>query len=263
MNYNKIISDLQKKVSNLDLNDDKVSILKFEIEMYIRKFIQDSTLTEYINKINTIEFYPPYFGQPIDRYEEMTYWNSGKRELIGLLEVIKGVLLLEKSLPSFDETKKAVNNNKVFIVHGHDEAMKLEVKNTLQTLGLEPIILHEQNNNGKTIIEKFESESEKVNFAVVLLSPDDVGKSALNTEGEPVYRARQNVILELGYFTGRLGRDRTFNLVKQPPISTLEQPSDFAGVVYTEYDNGGGWKLMLSQALKYAGYNINFEALIK
>ena len=95
-------------------------------------------------------------------------------------------------------------NRKVFVVHGHDTGAREAVARFLERAGFEPIILHEQPNQGRTIIEKFE-EHAAVNFAVVLLTPDDVG----GPEGGAMQpRARQNVVLELGFFIGKLGRGR-------------------------------------------------------
>jgi len=81
----------------------------------------------------------------------------------------------------------------------------------LLEVGLEPVILHEQANRGMTVVEKLQANA-NVGFAVVLLTPDDEGKSS--TEGQLKPRARQNVILELGYFVGLLGRDRVCALRK-------------------------------------------------
>jgi CheY-like chemotaxis protein len=124
-----------------------------------------------------------------------------------------------------------------FIVHGHDEQTKLEVKNYLQnTLGLpEPIILHEEPSLGRTLIEKFEDLSATAELAFVLLTPDD--RLASPTDGDvEKRRARQNVILELGFFLGTLGRrsGRVFLLYKGP----LELPSDLSGVVYIDIGKG-------------------------
>ena len=124
-----------------------------------------------------------------------------------------------------------------FIVHGHDEKTKLEVKNYLQnTLGLpEPIILHEQPSLGRTLIEKFENLAGRSDLAFVLLTPDDLFASAGDGETEK-RRARQNVILELGFFLGALGRHsgRVFLLYKGP----LDLPSDLTGVVYLDITGG-------------------------
>lgn len=124
-----------------------------------------------------------------------------------------------------------------FIVHGHDEATKLAIKNYLQnTLELpEPIILHEQPSFGRTVIEKFEYYAAQSQLAFVVLTPDDQAAPVGATNDEK-RRARQNVILELGFFLGTLGRSsgRVFLLHKGP----LELPSDLKGVCYIDISNG-------------------------
>ncbi|MCK7496712.1 MAG: nucleotide-binding protein [Comamonadaceae bacterium] len=116
-----------------------------------------------------------------------------------------------------------------------------------QTVELgKPIILLEQPNEGKTIIEKFERNAD-VSFAIVLLTPDDQG-NAIEQSKEVRSRSRQNVILELGYFTGRLGRDRVCPLYQ----SGVELPSDIHGLVYVEMDKRGAWKMDLIKELRQA-----------
>jgi len=126
---------------------------------------------------------------------------------------------------------------KSFIVHGHDEAAKLALKNYLQnTLGLpEPIILHEQPSMGRTVIEKFEDYAADAQLAFVLLTPDDKVAPA-DSSNDVKRRARQNVILELGFFLGKLGRlsGRVFLLHKGP----VELPSDLSGVIYIDIAGG-------------------------
>ena len=126
---------------------------------------------------------------------------------------------------------------RVFIVHGHDDIAKLSLKNLLQnSFSLsEPIILHERPSAGRTIIEKFEEESLESDLVFVLLTPDDPGMPAPNADPER-RRSRQNVIFELGYFYGRLGRrsGKIFLLHK----GTLDLPSDISGVVYIDISNG-------------------------
>ena len=140
-------------------------------------------------------------------------------------------------------------NSKVFVIHGHDEASREMVARFLKQLRLEPIILHEQANQGRTIIEKFEAHAD-VAFAVVLLTPDDVG--ALSGDKlKP--RARQNVILELGFFLGKLGRSKVCTLVKDD----IEKPSDYDGVVYISLDDAGAWRLKLVGELKEAGLDVD------
>jgi CheY-like chemotaxis protein len=124
-----------------------------------------------------------------------------------------------------------------FIVHGHDEATKLAVKNYIQnTLKLpEPIVLHEQPSAGRTIIEKFEYYAAQSTLIFVLLTPDDIAAPASASNDEK-RRARQNVIFELGYFIGTLGRSsgRILLLYK----GALELPSDLAGVCYIDITAG-------------------------
>ena len=146
-----------------------------------------------------------------------------------------------------------ISGKKVFLVHGHDESARDSAARFLGTLGLEVIILHEQPNAGSTIIEKIERHAE-VAFAVVLLTPDDIGGVVGNPETlKP--RARQNVILELGYFIGRLGRAHVATLLK----GDVEKPSDYDGVVYLAMDGGGAWKLQLARELKTAGLSIDLN----
>lgn len=148
-------------------------------------------------------------------------------------------------------------SRKVFLVHGHDMAAKESVARFLERIGLEPIILHEQANEGRTIIEKFEAFTD-VPFAVVLMTADDIGSKA-DSKHTLVPRARQNVILELGYFTGKLGRSRVAALY----IPGLDIPSDLHGVLFTELDERGAWRNKLAQELVSAGMEIKLEGLLQ
>ncbi len=142
-------------------------------------------------------------------------------------------------------------SRKIFIVHGHDNEAKVEVARFLERIGFEAIILHEQASRGRTIIEKVEMHSD-VGFAVVLLTPDDEG----NKKGQsPCPRARQNVVLELGYFIGRLGRDRVCALKR----GDVEIPSDFDGVVYEPYDDHGAWKSKLAKELEASQFDVDWK----
>lgn len=149
--------------------------------------------------------------------------------------------------------------NCVFIVHGHDENMKLAVSDAIRSFGLKPIILHEQLNHGRTIIEKFEDEADKVRFAVILISPDD----EVNIEPERPYRVRQNVILELGYFFAKYGRSNLFVLCNASNECKIELPSDILGILYNEYEEPyGNWRLKLAKSLKKSGYNIDLNLIM-
>jgi predicted nucleotide-binding protein len=148
----------------------------------------------------------------------------------------------------------AASSDKVFVVHGHDDGAKHTVARYLERLGLHPVILHEQPNGGRTIIEKFEAYAD-VAFAVVLLTPDDRGGPAGTPRDGQMLRARQNVILELGYFLGRLGRERVCALYKEG----TEIPSDFQGVLFVLMDAPGAWRLLLGRELKHVmpGIDLN------
>jgi predicted nucleotide-binding protein len=144
---------------------------------------------------------------------------------------------------------------KIFIVHGHDEGAREAVARYVEKLGFEPIILHEQASQGRTVIEKIEAHSD-VGFAVILLTPDDFG----GCKGEqPKDRARQNVLLELGYFVGKLGRSRVCALKR----GDIEVPSDFGGVVYVPFDQGGGWREILGRELQATGFEIDWNLVMR
>jgi len=146
---------------------------------------------------------------------------------------------------------------KVFVVHGRDNEAKEITARFLEKLGLNAVILHEQPSSGRTIIEKFEIYSEDVVFAVILLTPDDIG--SLNVAPHELKpRACQNVILELGYFIGRLGRMNVCALHK----GGIELPSDYQGVIYIEMDDPGAWKAKLAQELVQAKVPIDLSGLI-
>jgi|APEBP8051073302_1049394.scaffolds.fasta_scaffold00326_8 predicted nucleotide-binding protein len=141
-----------------------------------------------------------------------------------------------------------IKSNKVFIVHGHDSELKTAVARVVEQLGLEAIILHEVPNASETVIEKLEKNAAEVGFAVILLTPDDLGKSV--KEEELKGRARQNVILELGFFWGLLKRSNVCCIAKRG----VDLPSDLHGVVYVGGDDSS-WKYTLANNLKHAGYN--------
>jgi len=144
---------------------------------------------------------------------------------------------------------------KVFLVHGHDEGARESAARFLEKLGLQAIVLYEQASSGRTIVEKLEGNSE-VDYALVLLTPDDVGAAASHSS-DLTPRARQNVILELGYFLGRLGRPRVCALHK----GNIEIPSDYHGIVYVPMDEGGAWRLLVARELRSAGFDVDLNVI--
>lgn len=195
------------------------------------------------------------------------YYYAVSSKLIASIRKITTALLIPfgRDFKDYVETnapRKAITQaepadyNRVFIVHGHDEAPRETVARFISNIGLEPVILHEQANRGMTIPEKLIANG-NVGFAVALLTPDDVGRSKSETDDNP--RARQNVILELGYFVGRLGRERVCALLKDK----VEIPSDYMGVVYTQFDTAGGWRQQLAKELQAAGYEIDWNKVMR
>lgn len=144
---------------------------------------------------------------------------------------------------------------KVFIVHGRDSAPKLDVALFLQRIGLQPVILHERPNGGRTLIAKFQQESADIVFAIVLMTPDDVGGLVGEKQQS---RARQNVIFELGFFIGKLGAAKVCALMH----GDIEKPSDFDAVVYVQYTDSGAWKTELARELKHVGIPFDLDALL-
>ena len=173
---------------------------------------------------------------------------------INSLERIRAQLELPEE-PSENPTRTF--GEEVFIVHGHDEASKHAVARFVAKFGIEPIILDEQVNKGQTIIDKFEEHAGEVGFTIVLLTLDDVGKSKDEADG-PNPRARQNVILELGYFLCGLGRERVCVLYKEG----VELPSDIHGILYVLMDDFDGWQLQLAKEMRQAGLPIDPEKLV-
>ncbi len=169
-------------------------------------------------------------------------------EKIDIIDLEEGVASLQ-----VHSKKSQVDSRKVFIVHGHDENLLSTVSNFLKLVNFEPIILHKQLNQGKTIIEKFEHYSD-VGYAVIIMSPDDLACSAQDfnesKEDERLnlfkLRARQNVILELGFFIGKLGRDKVSIIYPK----TMEHPSDINGVTYIEIDELDEWQGKLKEEIK-------------
>jgi predicted nucleotide-binding protein len=143
----------------------------------------------------------------------------------------------------------------IFVVHGHDHGLLHEAVRVLErATSREIIVLHEQANAGRTLLEKFEAHATTASYAVVLLTGDDIG-GAVGKGTAP--RGRQNVIFELGFFFGKLGRDRVAVLL----APGVEQPSDIAGLVYIGVDAAGGWKYQLARELEAGGIAVSRDRI--
>lgn len=205
--------------------------------------------------------YNHYYGSIIVPTNELAprikRFHKNVKDKIGKLEII------QEKLPLIDELKvvsikennsKIISQNKIFIVHGHNTTVKESVARFLEKNGIKTIILHEQPNKGRTIIEKFEDYSD-VGYSIICLTSDDKGCGISETKTKP--RARQNVIFELGYFIGKLGREKVCALY----CGNIELPTDFLGVLYILFDENGNWKSELVKELKEAGFKIDSNNL--
>ncbi|WP_295005541.1 nucleotide-binding protein [Sulfurimonas sp.] len=194
-----------------------------------------SSIPDNFNKINIIE------DRPIIN-------------LLDLSEEIQKEVSINIEEQNINKTNTNKPKNKVFIVHGHDDATKQEVARFIEKIGLESIILHEQASMNKTIIEKIEHYTQEADFAIILYTPCDKGRGALETNIEARDRARQNVVFEHGYLMARIGRKNVCAFVK----GNIETPSDIAGIVYTPLDEFGGWKNKLIMELEVCGYAVKY-----
>lgn len=231
-------------------------MIKQEIVIKILASINDRAyITNYQLNISPREFYRIIIElidaellinipNPVYSDKEIIFFSISGSELTS-----KGKNMLEKYI--IQEEKYMTNG--VFIVHGHDDALKDEVARTIEKVGLRAIVLNEEVNSGLTIIQKFEKYAKNANYAIVLMTPDDRGKAKTDTKYKD--RARQNVVLEWGYFAGKLGVDR----VSTMHTRSIELPSDISGILHIQYDKSGGWKIKLLKELEAVGYNINWS----
>jgi predicted nucleotide-binding protein len=191
------------------------------------------------------------------------FYESSASRLLG---VLKGALAIAQRQVRVGTTQKPTatqvsdigtraSGRDVFVVHGHDAALLNQVSRFLEKVELRPVVLFELAGGGQTIVEKLEANSD-VGFAVVLLTPDDVGRSVEDDKDRP--RARQNVVLELGFFMGKLGRSSVAVMYDE----SVELPSDYRGVEYIKVDAEGAWRLRLARELKQAGIPVDMNKAI-
>ena len=257
----KLLESLLTDSDNLTYKDGKLDITKKRAEMIVKKVF--GTETDYVKKLNKIRYSPSIVFSGMDGSLYNSSFQYGKEQLVNLINVMLEDVSLSMSFK--DENvgaKEQVGelSANIFLVHGHNEEMKQSTARFIEKIGLKPIILHEQPNRGRTIIEKFTDYSD-VGFAIILLSADDVAFKKSENVKSGKFRARQNVILELGFFLGKIGRENVLVLHEQ--ADNFEIPSDYQGVLYEPYDTGGNWKLSIAKELKASGYNIDGNKLLE
>jgi predicted nucleotide-binding protein len=263
---------LQKRLDDLEAFDPLSIQERSAPEIRALEKAIDETLTAVYGH-NTVEYNryrsatrldngPYIIGKRHSPHEVQQYLTDGKKaSILTLQQAIRG---LEEEIAEQAHISVQTNspmarlglNRKVFVVHGREGEPREAVARFLERLEFEPIILHEKANQGRTIIEKIEAHND-VGFAVVLLTPDDVGGLSGETT-QP--RPRQNVLLELGYFIGRLGRDRVC-AIKQ---GEMELPTDFSGVLWETFDGANnGWQQALGKELQAAGFGIDWNKVMR
>jgi predicted nucleotide-binding protein len=226
-------------------------------ELVTKNFLEKAFGTNSPN-IRSVTDVGKYGSFPMGASEE--YWENRRAESLQTqLKKLEGLVeLLETEQQLSGEHTPAViptiAGHRVFLVHGHEETILHEVARFLEKLEQEIIILREQPNSGRTIIEKFEDYS-NVGYAIVLLTPDDRGGTFESEWATQKPRARQNVIFEIGYFIGRLGRNRVCALYRDG----VEIPSDYSGVLYVKLDEAGAWRLSLAKEMRASGLPIDMN----
>lgn len=222
-------------------------------------FVNDS---QHTTDFDNIHFHPSSYSldNPDPAFQEayMDGLESAEAVLKSMIEEINGYWDDEDQTPTSSKIREnaQIFMDEIFIVHGRDEGAKNIVARFLEKLGLKPVILAEMPAKGRTIIEKFEQHAQ-VGYAIVLLTPDDAG-SLQGDEDDPKPRARQNVIFELGFFIGHLGRERVCALTK----GDVEIPSDYSGVEYIPFNASDSWKMGLIRELRSGGFEIDANRVL-
>lgn len=252
-----LLNELLEDASHLQSTGDP-AFVKFRQRgtMILRNVFGASS--SHLETWNAADFEPAFSFGGDDTQLEQNAWQSGMNECTALLQTaIEELEIFGQGVvaaPIEETTTEPPSSRRVFVVHGHDDGLKETVARTLEKLDLEAVILHEQPNKGRTIIEKFEDYAD-VSFAVVLLTPDDMAYRSGEAPDTARPRARQNVILELGFFLGKLGRDHVAALYRGG--EKFEKPSDYDGVLYIPIDDNGQWQFGLVKELKAAGIDVD------
>lgn len=215
---------------------------KAKVKLQLAKFGEESVQYKSWSKIHF---------SPVAYFDETDYVTPCREGLESAKSLLEAILEDMEETEMNTSEKVIMDSNSVFIVHGHDEALKYKVSNLLRKIGLNPIILHEQTNSCITIIEKIEKHGSEAGAAIILFTPDDTGKA--NKETDYKNRARQNVVFEAGFFIGLLGREKTM-IIKSD--DSVELPGDLSGVVYAD-DN----EFAIARELRNMGFDVDMNKI--
>ena len=237
----------------------------FNTELLKRIFTTEELSKEYLRWIGVgvIAMRQPSLGEKIaDYYKDIDQKIHRIDSIIERLELIPLSSAATPTTTTEDESSRSpTKTKKVFVVHGHDEIAKTNLEVFLHEIGLEPVVLHRQADEGLTIIEKFEKHSD-VGYAFILLTPDEIAyikddESKNDNERKKEYRARPNVIFEFGYFAGKLGRSRVCCLY----TGDVSLPSDVNGIIYKKFVNSiEEVAYSIIKDLKASGYPIAYQS---
>ena len=233
----------------------------FNTELLKRIFTTEELANEYSRSFGVIcvEMREPTLGEKInDFYKDIDHDIHTIDSIIERIELIPisrdaSAILATSEVP----IRTIEKSKKVFVVHGHDETAKTNVEIFLREIGLEPVVLHRQADEGLTVIEKFEKHSD-VGYAFILLTPDEIAyikaeEVKLDSERRKEFRARPNVIFEFGYFVGKLGRSKVCCLY----TGDVSLPSDVSGMIYKKFTNNiDEVAYSIIKDLKASGYAI-------
>ena len=248
---------LAEKIARLDAlidgvpqyRDGRLADWQSECATLLRLFLGDDNAT--YKSFNRVSYSP--MVAPVPEESHIRSFESGVKQAVALL---RAAITELKTMAELSTSTAVVPQpgNEIFVVHGHNEAFRLKVVDFLtKATGTSPTVLIDEANKGMELFEKFEDAAQRACFAVVLATADDIGRAKSAKEDRD--RARQNVILEWGFFAGRLGRERVA-LLCEPGV---ELPSDIGGLVYVTLDAAGAWRFDLAKELKAANIDVSLD----
>jgi predicted nucleotide-binding protein len=269
------LRELQEEIDQLDSEDFPERDLFYrQTALLIRELFGQNS--QYLDDWKKITIPQMDYDDKDAYFRYSQEWDTAKTKMINICKVMIqdiNTSYTEKNVKTEEPKEKKTKSKRVFVVHGTDHASLKEMKTLLQEIGLNPIILYEQPSGGMTLIEKLEKYS-NVGFAFIILTPDDFGGPAGELERtmstpQPAFdtvmstrrilaknfrkRARQNVVLEFGYFVGKLGRGNVCCLYK----GSIELPSDVNGICYVPFENSiNEIRKTILQELEAIGYEI-------
>ena len=245
------VSDLQTKLGNARLTAMESVWANYSapgFAEWLKQLRSDirSVDTEYERSLDLIAFSPAAISVLVTKEAWQDAFRNGLSQALRLIDA--AILQLEeRGKPTVDQRSgpnQTGRAKEIFIVHGRDNECKQAVARFVEKLRFEAVMLAEQAGGGLSLMEKLEVSKDVV-YAIILLTPDDVGGLRSAEAQQP--RARQNVIFEFGYFVGRLGRNRVCAIMKE----MVEQPSNILGLKYIEFDQAGSWQQSLLRELKH------------